>query len=72
MGGPGPPRNLIGPLGGGGARSSGSSKTAGMAACILGPMTGTDELVQTFPCDLPHRLSNGGGVDAVATWLIVH
>ena len=26
----------------------------------------------TFPCDLPHRLSNTGGVDAVATWLIVH
>lgn len=26
----------------------------------------------TFPCDLPHRLSNVGGVDAVATWLIVH
>lgn len=26
----------------------------------------------TFPCDLPHRLSNPGGDDAVATWLIVH
>jgi len=26
----------------------------------------------TFPCDLPHRLSNRGDADAVATWLIVH
>jgi transcriptional regulator with XRE-family HTH domain/mannose-6-phosphate isomerase-like protein (cupin superfamily) len=26
----------------------------------------------TFPCDLPHRLGNGGDIDAVATWLIVH
>lgn len=26
----------------------------------------------TFPFDLPHRSSDGGGVDAVATWLIVH
>lgn len=26
----------------------------------------------TFACDLPHRLSNVGSVDAVATWLIVH
>jgi transcriptional regulator with XRE-family HTH domain len=26
----------------------------------------------TFPCELPHRMGNTGGVAAVATWLIVH